>query len=131
MHLTSVHRPRDVRIFHKEARAAAGARAPARGSRRPPRAGPRAPPGWPPGGGWRARPGARDADLYHVHDPELLPAALWLARASGRPVVYDVHEYLGQTTRTKRWLPGPPARCRWPCSWSASSAPPRGAWTAW
>jgi hypothetical protein len=22
-------------------------------------------------------------------------------------VVYDVHEYLGQTTRTKRWLPGP------------------------
>jgi glycosyltransferase involved in cell wall biosynthesis len=40
-----------------------------------------------------------------VHDPELLPAALWLARRTGRPVVYDVHEYLGETARTKRWLP--------------------------
>ena len=40
-----------------------------------------------------------------MHDPELLPAALWLARTTGAPVVYDVHEYLGQTTRTKRWIP--------------------------
>ena len=32
--------------------------------------------------GWRLAREARrrDADLYHVHDPELLPAALWLAR---------------------------------------------------
>ncbi len=105
VHLTSVHRPRDVRIFHKEARAAAGAGAHAWvGAPEAPirRAGRLA-------AGWRlAREArARDADLYHVHDPELLPAALWLARTTGSPVVYDVHEYLGQTTRTKRWLPAP------------------------
>ena len=35
----------------------------------------------------------------------MLPAALWLACRTGRPIVYDVHEYLGETTRTKRWLP--------------------------
>ena len=105
LHLTSVHRPRDVRIFHKEARAAAGAggrawvAAPAAPIRRAARL----------AAGWRLAREARrrDADLYHVHDPELLPAALWLARAAGRPVIYDAHEYLGQTTRTKRWLPGP------------------------
>ena len=105
VHLTSVHRPRDVRIFHKEARAGAGAGAGAwvgAPSTPIPRERRLA-------AGWRlARAArARDADLYHVHDPELLPAALWLARTSGSPVVYDVHEYLGQTTRTKRWIPGP------------------------
>ena len=101
--------PRDVRIFHKEAprrRGAGGRRAWVAAPRRAGRAGRGASP---PAGGWPARPGARDADVYHVHDPELLPAALWLARTTGRPVVYDVHEYLGQTARTKRWLPGPPA----------------------
>ncbi len=103
VHLTTVHRPRDVRIFHKEARAAAaaGARAWVGAPGRPvPRARRLA-------AGWRLAREARrrDADLYHVHDPELLPAALWLACRSGRPVVYDAHEYLGQTVRTKRWLP--------------------------
>jgi glycosyltransferase involved in cell wall biosynthesis len=105
VHLTSVHRPRDVRIFHKEARAvaAAGGHAEVAAPRVPLRRARRL------AAGWRLarRARARDADLYHVHDPELLPAALWLARATGRPVVYDVHEYLGQTARTKRWLPGP------------------------
>jgi len=105
VHLTSVHRPRDVRIFHKEARAAAGAGASAwvgAPATPIPRAHRLA-------AGWRlARAArARDADVYHVHDPELLPAALWLARSTGSPVIYDVHEYLGQTTRTKRWLPAP------------------------
>ncbi|MGB0614128.1 MAG: glycosyltransferase family 4 protein, partial [Miltoncostaeaceae bacterium] len=59
--------------------------------------------------GWdlarRAR--AMDADAYHVHDPEMLPQALWLQRVTGRPVIYDAHEYLGETARTKRWIPGP------------------------
>lgn len=105
MHLTTVHRPRDVRIFHKEGVAAARAgaaavvAAPASTLRRAERL----------AAGWRLarRARAEGADLFHVHDPELLPAALWLARTSGRPVVYDVHEYLGRTTRTKRWLPAP------------------------
>ena len=105
VHLTTVHRPRDVRIFHKEARAAAaaGGRAWVAAPREPIRRARRI------AAGWRLARAARgrDADLYHVHDPELLPAALWLARASGRPVVYDAHEYLGQTALTKRWLPAP------------------------
>ena len=105
LHLTTVHRPRDVRIFHKEARAlrAAGARAEVLAPGRPLRRARRL------AAGWRLARAARrrDADLYHVHDPELLAAALWLARATRRPVVYDVHEYLGQTARTKRWIPAP------------------------
>ncbi len=105
LHLTTVHRPRDVRIFHKEVRALADAGAdahilalsrPARRARRLAL-------------GWRMARAARrlDADAYHVHDPELLPAALWLRASTGRPVIYDVHEYLGETTRTKGWLPRP------------------------
>jgi glycosyltransferase involved in cell wall biosynthesis len=105
VHLSTVHRPRDVRIFHKEARAAAaaGARAWVGAPRSPlPRA-------RRPAAGWRLARTARrrSADLYHVHDPELLPMAIWLAHATGRPVVYDAHEYLGETARTKRWLPAP------------------------
>jgi glycosyltransferase involved in cell wall biosynthesis len=32
------------------------------------------------------------ADLYHFHDPELIPAMRWLARLLGKPVVWDAHE---------------------------------------
>ena len=105
LHLTSVHRPRDVRILHKHANAAAraGARAEVLGLRKPARRAARI------AAGWRlvARARHEGADLYHVHDPELLPAALWLRLRSRRPVVYDVHEYLGETVRTKQWLPAP------------------------
>lgn len=105
VHLTSVHRPRDVRIFHKEAQAlaAAGADASVLGLDEPARRTSRLRAGWQ----LVRRASHIEADAYHVHDPELLPAALWLQRTTGRPVIYDAHEYLGETARTKRWIPGP------------------------
>ncbi|MCF8095787.1 MAG: glycosyltransferase family 4 protein [Desulfobacteraceae bacterium] len=42
-------------------------------------------------------------DLYHLHDPELLLLGL-LLRASGRLVVYDMHENLPEQIRTKYWI---------------------------
>ena len=57
-----------------------------------------------------------DADLYHLHDPELLPAARRL-RGRGRPVVFDMHENLPKDLLTKPWLPAPLRR---PASLAAS-----------
>ncbi len=103
LHLTSVHRPRDVRIFHKEVTAlrSAGADARVLALAEPQRRLARI------AAGWRLVESARraGADIYHVHDPELLPAAVLLAWRTRRPVIYDAHEYLGETTKTKRWLP--------------------------
>jgi glycosyltransferase involved in cell wall biosynthesis len=103
LHLTSVHRPDDGRIFHKEVMAlrAAGADATVLGLARRPARSRRIL------ADWRLAREARRrrADIVHIHDPELLPAAWMLRRATGRPVIYDAHEYLGQTTRTKPWIP--------------------------
>lgn len=44
------------------------------------------------------------AALYHFHDPELIPVGLFL-RALGRKVIYDIHEYNGDSVLTKHWLP--------------------------
>lgn len=49
------------------------------------------------------------ADLWHFHDPELLPVALKLA-LSGEQVIWDAHEdYVGQLTGSdaKSWVPKP------------------------
>ncbi len=54
---------------------------------------------------------ARDlnCDLYHIHDPELLPYALKLKKA-GKKVVFDSHEYTREQILIKKYLPRPVRR---------------------
>ncbi len=120
VHLTSVHSPVDPRVALKECAtlAALGYEvvlvAPHDGTRPPHPV--RLRPVPPPRGRLRrmtltaarvtvAALAAR-GDVYHVHDPELLPWAL-LLRLTGRPVVYDVHEDYVTSLRQKPYLPRP------------------------
>ncbi len=45
-----------------------------------------------------------DADIYHAHDPELLPALMKLKR-KGKKVIFDSHEHTVGTIEEKTWLP--------------------------
>ncbi len=129
VHLSTVHRPFDTRIFLRECKslAAAGFRVTlivphhreevVDGVRLVPLPQPKS---WP----WRitttmlraGRAAWREAaDLYHVHDPELLPLA-WLLRLRGSLVVYDAHEDLPRDIATKRWIP---TALRRPVAWGA------------
>lgn len=49
---------------------------------------------------------AINADIYHLHDPELLPVGLRLRRM-GKTVVFDSHEDYLLTIADKNWIPRP------------------------
>ena len=47
----------------------------------------------------------RKADIYHFHDPELLPWMLRLKRKTGAKIIYDVHEDVAKQILSKYWIP--------------------------
>ena len=118
--LTSVHEPFDPRIFQRQARslAAAGYRVTLVAGADSDGGGhgvhvwalprPRSRLGRPLLWGRMLRVALRlHADCYHFHDPELLPLGLLLRLLTGRPVIYDAHEYYRDEIRTRPWLPAP------------------------
>ncbi len=56
--------------------------------------------------GWNALQAARatDADVFHLHDADLLPVG-WVLKALGKRVVYDAHEDLPKQVLSKAWIP--------------------------
>lgn len=47
-----------------------------------------------------------DADIYHAHDPELLPVLLKL-KGKGKIVIFDSHENVAGTIKEKTYIPKP------------------------
>lgn len=46
-----------------------------------------------------------DADIYHFHDPELLPIGVLLGLSTDGKVVYDIHEDYADAIRVREWIP--------------------------
>lgn len=44
-----------------------------------------------------------DSDIYHLHDPELIPAGLKLKKL-GKKVVFDIHENIAMQIKDKKYL---------------------------
>ncbi len=47
-----------------------------------------------------------NGELYHIHDPELLPL-VQLFRLKGKHVIFDMHENMPLALMTKPWIPRP------------------------
>src|SRR4029077_934626 len=127
VHLTSVHPAFDVRVFHKECKSLARS-----GKhvvlivphRRDEVVDSVEVKGMQTGGGrfvrmtrtaWSLYREAlrQNGDVYHFHDPELIPLGLLLA-AYGKTVVYDIHEDVPADILHKDYIP---RQLRWPLMW--------------
>lgn len=118
VHLTSVHVPTDTRIFRKECRTLSEAGheviliAPSSADEK--KDGVQIISVDHPKGRWErvwnttrkvVQQAARiDADVYHLHDPELLPWG-WAFLDAKAPVIYDMHEDFVAQLKTKDWIP--------------------------
>jgi glycosyltransferase involved in cell wall biosynthesis len=47
-----------------------------------------------------------DSDIYHFHDPELIPTGMRLVKL-GKRVIFDVHENIAEQIQWKSYLPRP------------------------
>lgn len=45
------------------------------------------------------------ADIYHLHDPELIPLGLWLKLTTRKPIIFDCHENNVAYIKQKYYLP--------------------------